>query len=112
MPAEPAKLARNSLVVGLATVLSRLLGFARDMLIARMLGAGPVADAFLVAFRLPNLMRRVLGEGGLNAPFVPVYLDLRSAEGAQAARRFVGEAFAWLALGVGAAWLFGAFGGK
>lgn len=103
MPAEPAKLARNSLVVGLATVLSRLLGFARDMLIARMLGAGPVADAFLVAFRLPNLMRRVLGEGGLNAPFVPVYLDLRSAEGVQAARRFVGEAFAWLALGVGAA---------
>ncbi|HEV2556752.1 MAG TPA: murein biosynthesis integral membrane protein MurJ [Bosea sp. (in: a-proteobacteria)] len=102
-PQPSSHLARNSLVVGLATVLSRLLGFARDMLIARMLGAGPVADAFLVAFRLPNLMRRVLGEGGLNAPFVPVYLDLRSAEGVQAARRFVGEAFAWLALGVGAA---------
>ena len=74
-------LARNSLVVGLATVLSRLLGFARDMLIARLLGAGPVADAFLVAFRLPNLVRRVLGEGGLNAPFVPVYLGIRSEAG-------------------------------
>ncbi|KPH80863.1 murein biosynthesis integral membrane protein MurJ [Bosea vaviloviae] len=98
MPAEPAKLARNSLVVGLATVLSRLLGFARDMLIARMLGAGPVADAFLVAFRLPNLMRRVLGEGGLNAPFVPVYLDLRTEAGVEAARHFAGQAFAWLAL--------------
>ncbi|MFA6965570.1 murein biosynthesis integral membrane protein MurJ [Bosea sp. (in: a-proteobacteria)] len=98
MPAEPAKLARNSLVVGLATVLSRLLGFARDMLIARMLGAGPVADAFLVAFRLPNLLRRVLGEGGLNAPFVPVYLDLRTEAGVEAARHFAGQAFAWLAL--------------
>ncbi len=101
MPADPSRLARNSLVVGLATVLSRLLGFARDMMIARMLGAGVVADAFLVAFRLPNLLRRVLGEGGLNAPFVPVYLDIRNAGGAAAARRFAGEAFAWLALALG-----------
>ncbi|MFN3673400.1 MAG: murein biosynthesis integral membrane protein MurJ [Bosea sp. (in: a-proteobacteria)] len=98
MPAASSTLARNSLVVGLATVLSRLLGFARDMLIARLLGAGPVADAFLVAFRLPNLVRRVLGEGGLNAPFVPVYLGIRSGSGPGAARRFAGEAFAWLAL--------------
>lgn len=97
-PQPSSRLARNSLVVGLATVLSRLLGFARDMLIARMLGAGPVADAFLVAFRLPNLMRRVLGEGGLNAPFVPVYLDLRTEAGVEAARRFAGQAFAGLAL--------------
>lgn len=95
---DGGRLARNSLVVGLATVLSRLLGFARDMLIARLLGAGPVADAFLVAFRLPNLLRRVLGEGGLNAPFVPVYLDLRAQGGVAAGRRFAGEAFAWLAL--------------
>lgn len=101
MPADSSTLARNSLVVGLATVLSRLLGFARDMLIARLLGAGPVADAFLVAFRLPNLVRRVLGEGGLNAPFVPVYLGIRGEAGPGAARRFAGEAFAWLALASG-----------
>ncbi len=101
MPADSSTLARNSLVVGLATVLSRLLGFARDMLIARLLGAGPVADAFLVAFRLPNLVRRVLGEGGLNAPFVPVYLGIRSEAGPGPARRFAGEAFAWLALASG-----------
>lgn len=100
-PKPSSHLARNSLVVGLATVLSRLLGFARDMMIARMLGAGPVADAFLVAFRLPNLMRRVLGEGGLNAPFVPVYLDLRADGGVDAARRFAGQAFAWLTLALG-----------
>jgi hypothetical protein len=71
-------LARDSVIVGLATVLSRILGFVRDVLIARALGAGPIADAFLVAFRLPNMFRRVLGEGGLNAPFVPVYLGLKA----------------------------------
>ncbi len=87
-------LARDSAVVGAATVLSRLLGFVRDILIARMLGAGPVADAFLVAFRLPNLFRRVLGEGGLNAPFVPLYLQIKTERGEAGARRFAGEAAA------------------
>lgn len=85
-------LARDSVIVGLATVLSRILGFVRDVLIARALGAGPIADAFLVAFRLPNMFRRVLGEGGLNAPFVPVYLGLKANEGEAEARRFAGEA--------------------
>jgi putative peptidoglycan lipid II flippase len=87
-------LARDSLIVGAATVLSRLLGFVRDILIARLLGAGPVADAFLVAFRLPNLFRRVLGEGGLNAPFVPLYLQIKAERGENGARSFAGEAAA------------------
>lgn len=101
-PSLPAsggtRLARASALVGLATVLSRLLGFARDVLIARLLGAGPVADAFLAALRLPNLIRRVLGEGGLNAPFVPLYLAIKGARGEDAARRFAGEATAHLGL--------------
>lgn len=101
-PADPApetcRLARDSLVVGAATILSRLLGFVRDVLIARLLGAGPVADAFLAALRLPNLVRRVLGEGGLNAPFVPLYLAIRQESGDAAARRFAGEAVGHLAL--------------
>ena len=92
--APSSHLARDSLVVGLATVLARLLGFARDMLIARALGAGPIADAFLVAFRLPNMFRRVLSEGGLNAPFVPVYLKAKADGGDEAASRFAGEALA------------------
>lgn len=87
-----SRLARDSAIVGFATVLSRLLGFARDILVARALGAGPFADAFLVAFRLPNMFRRVLGEGGLNAPFVPVYLGVKAQEGEASARRFAGEA--------------------
>jgi putative peptidoglycan lipid II flippase len=91
-------LARSTLVVGLATAVSRLLGFARDILIAGTLGAGPVADAFLVAFRLPNLFRRILGEGGLNAGFVPLYARLRAERGDAEAREFAGEALAWLAM--------------
>ncbi|MDR6872321.1 putative peptidoglycan lipid II flippase [Bosea sp. BE125] len=94
----PSRLARDSAVVGAATILSRLLGFARDVLIARLLGAGPVADAFLAALRLPNLVRRVLGEGGLNAPFVPLYLAIKAGRGEQAARRFTAEATGHLGL--------------
>jgi putative peptidoglycan lipid II flippase len=95
---EPSSLARDTLVVGIATILSRLLGFARDVLIARLLGAGPVADAFLAALRLPNLVRRVLGEGGLNAPFVPLYLAIKAERGEEQAQRFAGEATGQLAL--------------
>lgn len=63
---------RSSLLVGLGAAASRILGFVRDVLFAQALGAGPVADAFLAAFRLPNLVRRVVGEGGLNPALVPV----------------------------------------
>jgi putative peptidoglycan lipid II flippase len=54
---------------------SRILGFARDILIAAILGTGPVADAFFVALRLPNLFRRLFGEGAFNAAFVPSISD-------------------------------------
>jgi putative peptidoglycan lipid II flippase len=64
-------LIRSSLLVGLGSMASRVLGFVRDVLFAQALGAGPVADAFLAAFRLPNLVRRIVGEGGLNPVLVP-----------------------------------------
>ncbi|MGV6874491.1 murein biosynthesis integral membrane protein MurJ [Pseudochelatococcus sp. B33] len=83
--------ARAGAAVGAASVASRLLGFARDVLIAGVLGAGVVADAFLVAFRIPNVIRRVLGEGGLNAGFVPLYGEVAAREGKEAARRFAGR---------------------
>ena len=87
-------------LVGLGTALSRLLGFARDVLVAVLLGAGPAADAFLVAFRLPGMVRRVLGEGGLNAGLVPIDHRIRAEQGDEAARRFAGEALTTLALGL------------
>ncbi len=81
---------------------SRLLGFARDMLIAAMLGAGPVADAFFVALKLPNLFRRLFGEGAFNAAFVPQFSGMLAAEGPQAARQFATEAFAVMTFWLGA----------
>lgn len=67
------KLFSNFFTVGFATLLSRLLGYVRDLLMAAFVGTGPVADAFLVAFRLPNLFRRLFAEGAFNAAFVPLF---------------------------------------
>ncbi|MGB3866863.1 MAG: lipid II flippase MurJ, partial [Xanthobacteraceae bacterium] len=64
---------RHILTVSTGTLASRLLGFARDALTAALLGAGPVADAFLAAFQLIHVARRLLSEGALNAALVPVY---------------------------------------
>lgn len=85
---------RAALTVGLWTMASRILGFARDILIATTLGAGPIADAFFVALRLPNLFRRLFGEGAFNAAFVPSISIILHEEGLQAATRFAEEATA------------------
>ena len=81
---------------------SRLLGFVRDVLIAALLGAGPVADAFFVANRLPNLFRRLFGEGAFNAAFVPSFSGLLTSEGPAAAQHFAEQAMAVMAF-----WLVG-----
>ena len=91
-------MARSTLIVGLGTVGSRLLGFGRDLLVARIFGAGPVADALLLALRIPNLVRRVMGEGGLNAGFVPIYTGIRTRDGERPAGLFAARALANLAL--------------
>ncbi len=82
---------RSFLTVSTGTLASRLLGFARDSMIAALLGAGPAADAFLVAFQLVNVVRRLLTEGALNAALVPAWLRVREAEGAVAAAAFAGR---------------------
>ncbi len=82
---------RHVLTVSTGTALSRLTGFARDALTAALLGAGPVADAFLAAFQLVNVARRLLTEGALNAALVPAVLRLREREGAAAATAFAGR---------------------
>jgi len=90
------KLYRAFATVGGLTMLSRVLGFARDILIAATLGAGPVADAFYVAFRFPNLFRRLFGEGAFNSAFVPLFAKRIEGEGREAARKFAEEALAGL----------------
>src|SRR5882672_10168446 len=82
--------------VGGLTLLSRLTGFARDILLAAVLGAGPVADAFFVALRLPNHFRAIFAEGAFNAAFVPAYARIRSAGGAEPARLFADRIFTLL----------------
>ena len=72
---ENAKVARAAGVVGLYTMLSRIFGFLRDMVVAAFFGAGLATDAFFVAFRIPNLLRRLLGEGSLTVSFVPVFTE-------------------------------------
>src|SRR5438445_10391674 len=82
--------------VGGYTLVSRLTGFARDIMLAAILGAGPVADAFFVALRLPNHFRAIFAEGAFNAAFVPAYARIRAASGAEVARVFADRIFTLL----------------
>ena len=101
---------RNILTVGSWTLASRVLGFARDMLIAAVLGAGPLADAFFIALRLPNLFRRLFGEGAFNAAFVPAFTASLTLDGPRRARdlaaRMATLMTLWLSLLVGLGMLF------
>lgn len=89
---SPPRLARAASVVGGATALSRVLGFLRDMVIARAFGASAAADAFFVAFRIPNTLRELLGEGALSAAFIPIYNEVLVREGRPAAFRVAAAA--------------------
>ncbi len=89
-------LMRAAATVGGMTLISRVLGFVRDVLIGGALGTGPVADAFVVAFRFPNLFRRFFAEGAFNAAFVPIFARQLEGEGAASAKRFAEEAFSVL----------------
>ena len=83
-------------IVGSLTFLSRILGYFRDLLIARVIGAGLISDCFFVAFKLPNLFRRILGEGAMNAAFIPVVSGVRSKSGKKSADAFFSNIFSFL----------------
>src|ERR1700741_5004608 len=84
--------------VGGYTLLSRLTGFARDIMLAAILGAGPVADAFFVAFRLPNHFRAIFAEGAFNAAFVPAFAHVHGEKGEASAKLFSDRVFTLLFL--------------
>jgi putative peptidoglycan lipid II flippase len=84
------------LTVGGFTLLSRATGFIRDIMLAAILGAGPVADAFFVALRLPNHFRAIFAEGAFNAAFVPAYARIRTQSGADLAKLFADRIFTLL----------------
>ncbi len=92
---QPIRLIRSILTVGGWTLLSRGAGFARDVMMAAYLGAGPVAEAFLIAFSLPNMFRRFFAEGAFNMAFVPMFA--KKLEAGEDAQGFARDAFNGLA---------------
>lgn len=90
------KLFRASAVVGGFTLMSRVLGFVREILFAAAFGAGPFASMFLVAFRFPNLFRRWFAEGAFNSAFLPMYAERLEGEGEERARQFASETLSML----------------
>ncbi len=96
MSSHVRQIAKNASIVGGATLLSRLLGFVRDVILASVLGAGPAADAFYVAYRLPNTLRRLFAEGSLTMAFVPVFSALRAEKGDEAAFAMTRSTLIWL----------------
>ena len=89
---------RSTAVVGGMTVISRLLGFVRDMVLARAFGAGMATDAFFVAFKLPNFFRRLFGENAFATAFVPVLTDYRERGDTEALHRLLGAVAGLLAV--------------
>jgi putative peptidoglycan lipid II flippase len=89
---------KNLLSVGGITLVSRATGLIRDVMLAQVLGAGLLADAFVVAFRLPNHFRAIFGEGAFNAAYVPSYAGLLETNGIEASRQFASRIFSLLLL--------------
>ena len=95
---EKRKIAKAAGIVGGATLLSRIFGFVRDMVVAQLFGAGVATDAFFVAFRIPNLLRRLVGEGSLTASFIPVYSEYISQRSKEEGDELVSASFSVLTI--------------
>lgn len=95
---EHVKVAKAAGVVGLATLLSRIFGFLRDMVVAAFFGAGLKTDAFFVAFRIPNLLRRLIAEGSLTVSFVPVFTEYLKTRTREEVEELANSAFTVLSL--------------
>lgn len=92
------QLLKSTSVVSMMTMISRLLGFVRDMVIAHLFGAGMETDAFFVAFKLPNFMRRLFAEGAFSQAFVPIFAEYKAQRSAAALKTFLSHVLGNLAL--------------
>ncbi len=90
---ERKNIAKAASIVSLSTLLSRIAGLVRDQVTAFFFGAGFMADAFFVAWRLPNLLRRLLAEGALTAAFVPVFTETLTKKGPEESAKFFKSIF-------------------
>ncbi|MFZ4396919.1 MAG: murein biosynthesis integral membrane protein MurJ [Kiritimatiellia bacterium] len=91
LAASPVPVLRSAALVGAMTAISRIAGLLREQLMAYAFGTGLAKSAFVVAFTIPNLFRRLFGEGALSAAFIPVYIETREREGLAEANRLVGR---------------------
>src|SRR5450755_1364448 len=92
------RIVRSASIITPLTLLSRLTGYVRDKVIAVLLGAGTRSDAFFVAFRIPNMLREIVGEGAMSSAFIPVYADVAENRSDEAARAFGGRAVGTFAM--------------
>jgi len=95
---ENSNVAKAAGVVGISTMLSRIFGLIRDIVVAAIFGAGWIYDAFLVAFRIPNLLRRIIGEGSLTVSFVPVFTEYLQKKSKAEALELANVAFTFLSI--------------
>jgi putative peptidoglycan lipid II flippase len=93
---ERKQIVRAAGVLGFATVLSRIMGMVRDMVVSRLFGAGFATDAFFAAFMIPNMLRRFFAEGALTSAFVPTFSETLSNEGEDEARKLTKTCFTLL----------------
>ena len=105
-----AGLFRSTATIGSMTLISRILGFVRDMVLARGFGAGLATDAFFVAFKLPNFFRRMFGEGAFATAFVPVFTEYRERGSEGELRELLAAVSGVLAVAVAAVTLVGVLG--
>lgn len=97
---EEIRVTRAAGVIGLATLMSRVLGFVRDVVVAAIFGASLAADAFYVAFRIPSMLRELFAEGSMSAGFVPVFTEYLTKRSREDARRLAHAAFTMILLGL------------
>jgi putative peptidoglycan lipid II flippase len=95
------KVSRAAGSIGSMTLFSRIFGFIRDLVIAMSFGTSAAADAFFVAFRVPNIQRRILGEGGMNAAFIPVFSEYLATEKVKEGWDFCSKLFLLLSITLG-----------
>src|ERR1041385_4526557 len=93
---DQRRIAKAAGLIGVATFSSRVLGFIRDMVLARLFGATPAADAFYVAFRIPSLLRELFAEGSMSAAFIPVFTEYHSLKSKREAWELASAVFTTL----------------
>lgn len=105
-------IAKSAFVVAFFTLLSRVAGLVRDMVVFHVFGATGATDAFFVALTIPNILRRFVAEGAMTVSFVPIYTEVRETEGKASAKEFLAQTFGLLLLAVPAIVVIGILASK